>query len=228
MHDSMARSDAEPHCAPFGEASRPLWVIGHDPRLQRSAAEARVAFFLDSLLAPPPSDEAELVKYSLAKALIDYLSMLIGRRVELEELYVTNLCNRFLHHPGNGKTVLIPDDIANVSIAELSRLASTVAPKLILPMSHQVMYHLARTAFVKASASFLAGSIPIPSEARVGAYKPSKRGAFLETCGKLYMHQERCPVIPILHVRSWSGSDDFGAYGEAMKSATLQIRSVYE
>lgn len=85
---------------PFGNVNTAtILVIGHDPRLQRSQAEAEVAFFLDYLARPRPASRSEARKYDLAQAVRDYVNELAGREVPPAELYVTNLCNEFLNRP---------------------------------------------------------------------------------------------------------------------------------
>ena len=70
---------------PFGNpATADMLVIGHDPRLQSSQAEAEYAFFLDYLqrYAAAPAYGPEKRKYGLANALLDYVSALAGCRVD--------------------------------------------------------------------------------------------------------------------------------------------------
>ena len=82
---------------PFGDlTTATILVIGHDPRLQRSQAEAEVAFFLDYLTRPRATSHPEARKYDLAKAVVDCVGALAGREVSLNELYVTNLCKMIL------------------------------------------------------------------------------------------------------------------------------------
>lgn len=45
-----------------------ILVIGHDPRLQNSRAEAETVFFLDYLTRPRPGQASETREYDLAKA----------------------------------------------------------------------------------------------------------------------------------------------------------------
>ena len=134
-----------PSTKPFGDIhTATILVIGHDPRLQRSQAEAETAFFFDYLARPRPASRPEARKYDLAKAVWDYVGELAGRDVSLDELYVTNLCNQFLEHAPGSSTVLIPDDVARRGV---ERIAQTVASgdfQVILPMAVQPFYHLCR------------------------------------------------------------------------------------
>ena len=53
---------------PFGDVnSATILIIGQDPRLQRSGAEAEVAFF-DYLTRPRPGSGPEARRYDLAPA----------------------------------------------------------------------------------------------------------------------------------------------------------------
>lgn len=73
-----------------------LLVIGHDPRLQESDTEAEYVFFMDYLERELPKQKLELRKYSLAKAVIDYISYLTGNRYGIEStLSYAFLCARW-------------------------------------------------------------------------------------------------------------------------------------
>ncbi|GAG51611.1 unnamed protein product, partial [marine sediment metagenome] len=101
---------------PFGDLETAIiLIIGHDPRLQHSRAEAEFAFFLDYLTRPRPRSTSEASKFGLAQAVMGYVSDLAGRDAALAELYVTNLCNQFIPRPGSG-TVLIPDTLARQGV----------------------------------------------------------------------------------------------------------------
>ncbi len=226
--DSEVNNLARDGCAPFGSPGRPLWVIGHDPRLRESHAHAAIAFFLDYLLHPRPTQPGEAAKYGLAEALLKYLSALIGRHVTPDEIYVTNLCNQFLPRPTPGKTVLIPDQIADMTIQGLAEAAQRTPPKLILSMSAQVTYHLARQQFIVAQSSFLTDAAPTQVDATRGAYTASRTRAFVPICGELFKHEGTIPVIPILHVVHWPLPQGLRAYSAPMKNAEANIRKVYQ
>lgn len=82
---------------PYGDPNlATILIIGHDPRLQNSLAEADSAFFLDYLLRPRPGRSSEARKYDLARALLGYIRDLAGQVISLQTLYITNLCNEFL------------------------------------------------------------------------------------------------------------------------------------
>jgi hypothetical protein len=188
-----------------------LLVIGHDPRLQESDTEAEYVFFLDYLERELPKQKPELRKYGLAKAVIDYIAHLTNNRYTMDKvnkLYVTNLCNQFLPHPAKkGQTVLIPDDEADRGINDIEKTLESGPFKLILPMSLQVFYQLARRGFIPNETSdiveFLSKAQPDKSHAGEGAYVPIEEMPFVNVCGNVYYCRDRVPVIPILHVKTW-------------------------
>jgi len=116
-------------CRPFGDpAAARVFVIGHDPRLQRSDAQAETVFFLDYLGQPKPTEGPEARKYGLATATVQYIEHLTGGKVPLAEMYFSNLCNEFLPHAPKGGTVLIPDQVADRGIAAIERALSQGKP----------------------------------------------------------------------------------------------------
>lgn len=214
--------------SPFGDPrSASILVIGHDPRLQRSQAKAKVAFFLDYLAHGRPSSRSEARKYDLAQALWDYVQVLAAREVPLKELYVTNLCNEFLEHtPGSG-TVLIPDDKAEQGVKEIVTAAASGEFKVILPMAVQPFYHLCRLDFVDEDTElvrrFLAGARPRSSKAAQGVYVQSGRAPFLAVCGRRF-HHRGVPVVPILHVKQWPLRPRSVRYQDPMQKASEQVQ----
>ena len=213
---------------PFGNLdSATMLVVGHDPRLQRSQAEAEVAFFLDYLLHARPASRAEARKYDLAKALWDYVRELAGRSVSLEELYVTNLCNEFLDHtPGSG-TVLIPDDKARRGVGEIANAVVNGDFKDILTMAVQPFYHLCRLGFIDEDTElvrrFVVRARPRPSKAAQGIYVQNGRAPFLAVCGKRFDHHGT-PVVPIVHAKQWPLKPRMARYTEPMQNAGQQIQ----
>lgn len=144
---------------PFGALDRAtILLIGHDPRLQRSDAEAEVALFMNYLLRPKPGQRSEARKYELAQAVLHYVAELAGREVRLEELFVTNLCNEFLPHAPAGATVLIPDAQAQRGVQEIARTVAAGRFRVVLPMSQQVFYRYASSALWKTGLSWLSTS----------------------------------------------------------------------
>jgi len=89
---------------------------GHDPRLRTGKAEASTCFFLDLFSQSPSHRPSEKAKYALAKRVVDYVSTLAGRPIELDELYATNICNQFLSATPKGAVVLIPDAVADEGV----------------------------------------------------------------------------------------------------------------
>lgn len=215
---------------PFGDlTTATILVIGHDPRLQRSQAEAQVAFFLDYLTRPRPTSRSEASKYDLAKAVVDYVSALAGREVSLRELYVTNLCNEFLEHaPGSG-TVLIPDDLARRGVEQIAQAVALGHFKMIIPMAVQTFYHLCRLGFIDEDSEvirrFIHAAGPRASKAAQGLYVPSGRAPFLDMCGCRF-HHRGVPVVPIVHVKQWPLRPGAIRYTEPMARARQEIRQL--
>jgi hypothetical protein len=220
-----------PTVKPFGDInSATVLVIGHDPRLQRSQAEAQVAFFFDYLARPKPTSRPEARKYGLAKAVWDYVGQLAGRDVPLADLYVTNLCNEFLDHaPGSG-TVLIPDDVAKRGVEQIAQIVAAGHFRCILPMALQTFYHLCHWGFINEGDSelivqFVAGARPRASKAEQGIYVQTSSGSFLSVCGRRF-HHRGVPLVPILHVKSWQRMSDNSKYREPMQRAQHEIRQL--
>jgi len=215
---------------PFGDlTTATILVIGHDPRLQRSQAEAEVAFFLDYLARPRPTSHSEASKYDLAKAVVDYVGALAGREVSLSKLYVTNLCNEFLEHtPGSG-TVLIPDDLARHGVQQITQAVALGRFKVILPMAVQTFCHLCRLGFIDEDSEvirrFIHAACPRASKAAQGIYVQSGRAPFLAVCGCRF-HHRGVPVVPIVHVRQWSSRRRATRYAEPMARARQEIRQL--
>ncbi len=215
---------------PYGNRdTATLLVIGHDPRLRTSRAEAQYAFFFDYLERPQPAQYAEARKYDLAQSLWDYVSYLAGRTVEIEELYITNLCNEFLPHQSESGTVLIPDELAARGVEQIQQAVAQGHFRLILPMSLQTFYHLCRLGFVDENTdlvkSFVASAQPRATKAREGIYMPTRTAAFLAVCGQRF-HHHGVPVVPILHVRQWPLRDTAAKYKEPMQKAHHRIASI--
>jgi len=214
---------------PFGNVNTAaILVIGHDPRLQRSQAGAEVAFFLDYLVRPRPSSRSEARKCDLAQAVRDYVNELADREVPLAELYVTNLCNRFLEHtPGSG-TVLIPDDLARRSVERIAQVVAAGHFRVILPMAVQPFYHLCRLGFIDGDSElvmhFVAAARPRASKAKQGIYEQTRSGSFLTVCGQRFHHRD-VPVVPIVHVKQWPLKARMVRYVEPMQRAEQHIRA---
>jgi hypothetical protein len=215
---------------PFGDlTTATILVIGHDPRLQRSQAQAEVAFFFDYLTRPRPTSHSEARKYDLAKAVWDYVSALAGREVSLGELYVTNLCNEFLEHaPGRG-TVLIPDDLAGQGVQQITQTIASGRFKVILSMAAQTFYHLCHLGFIDEDSEvvrhFIQDARPRASKAAQGIYVQSGKAPFLAVCGCRF-HHRGVAVVPIVHVRQWPLRPRAMRYAEPMARAQQEIRQL--
>jgi hypothetical protein len=216
---------------PFGDInSATILVIGHDPRLQRSKAEAKTAFFMDYLARPQPTRHPEARKYGLARAVWEYVNDLAGRHVLLAEFYVTNLCNEYLEHTRGSGTVLIPDNLAKRGVEQIAQTVAAGHFKCILPMALQTFYHLCHWGFIDEKDSelivqFVAGARPRPTKAEQGIYVQTSSGSFLSVCGRRF-HHRGVPVVPIVHVRQWPLKPRMVRYTEPMERAALEIQQL--
>jgi hypothetical protein len=196
-------------CRPFGNIDKAkILVIGHDPRLQRSDAEAQYAFFLNYLEQSRPVRTSEGRKYDFASSVVNYIRHLAASSTALEDMFFTNLCNEFLEHPTISGTVLITDDAAERGIQAIEGILSRGSFKVILSMAPQTLYHLVRLGFVanpdENLLAFLRMARPSPAAAVRGAYVPVGRSAFLMVCGRRYHHRrDGVPLVPILHAKQW-------------------------
>jgi hypothetical protein len=217
---------------PYGDLkSASILIIGHDPRLQNSMAEAEQAFFFEYLekYQSPPKSPPEARKYELAYAVWQYVNMLAGRDVPLAELYVTNLCNEFLPpSPGTG-TVLIPDEAALHGVEAISKVISQGNFRLILPMSQQTFYHLCRLGFLDEAdetiSAFIPKAKPSPRKVAQGVYVSSGKAPFLEVCGRRF-HHRGIPLVPVLHVKLWPLKAQAIRYTGPMDLAKREVKEV--
>jgi len=206
-----------------------ILVIGHDPRLRNSQAEAEHAFFLDYLSRPRPGRASEARKYDLARALLGYICDLGGQEIPLQSLYVTNLCNVFLPPTHGRGTVLIPDDQAIKGMEEIGQIISQGSFRLIIPLSLQVSYHLGRMGFFDETdervRNFVCQARPSPKKADQGVYVPVGVAPFLEICGQRF-HHHHTPIVPVLHIKQWPLQPQMTRYREPMLHAAQEIRHV--
>jgi hypothetical protein len=215
---------------PYGDLNlATILIIGHDPRLQNSQAEAEIAFFFEYLekYSSRPTYGPDARKYDLAHAVWDYVNELAGRRISLEQLYITNMCNEFLPSSQGRGTVLIPDRLAERGMSEIRQIVSHGNFRLILPMSVQVFYHVCRSGFLDENdekiLKFIHKARPVFSKAEQGVYKTTGKAPFLDVCGKLF-HHRGIPVVPVVHVKQWPLKTRFIRYTEPMQSAKREVR----
>jgi hypothetical protein len=158
---------------------------------------------------------------------VEYIEHLTGGKVPLSDMYFTNLCNEFLPHPRKRGTVLIPDEVADRGIAEIDKALAMGKPQVIIPMSLQVFYHLARSGFAVMPQDlrerFLLRAAPEPSASDRGAYASTGRAPFLEVCGREFWHGN-VPVVPVLHIKSWNSRRQRQAYELEMRQAAANIQ----
>ncbi len=215
---------------PFGDLqTATILVIGHDPRLQNSQAEAEKVFFFEYLekFDERPTYGPYARKYDLAHAVWDYVNELAGRRVQLSEIYVTNLCNEFLPSVQGSGTVLIPEEMVKQGVEAIKAIISQGNFRLILPMSVQVFYHLCRLGFVSNDddriRTFIHAARPSPTKASQGAYSTAGTAPFLVVCGQCFQYRN-IPVVPILHVKQWPIKGKAVRYTIPMQIAAIEVQ----
>jgi hypothetical protein len=214
---------------PFGDPKKAsILVIGHDPRLQNSLAEAETVFFMNLLQKYPekPNYGPEKSKYGLAFAVWDYLQTLAGRRIRLEEIYATNLCNEFLDHAKGTGTVFIPPRKAKRGIKEITQALEAGHFKVIVSMAVQPFYYLCRFDFLdeknETVTRFIEMASPKPDKKEQGLYQTVKPAPFLNVCGNRY-HHNGIPLIPVLHVKMWPLKTNAKKYEPLMENANKEI-----
>lgn len=218
---------------PFGDIqTAKVLLVGQDPRLQRSKAEAEYAFFFEYLSKYDecPTHGSHASKYKLAKAVWDYINELTEQKLPLESLYVTNLCNPFLPSTRGGGIVLIPDDLAQQGVDAICKIIEQGHFSVIVPMSMQTFYHLCRLDFLDDNderiQSYIDAAQPNQAKARDGSYVAIGKAPFLEVCGQRF-HHRGVPVVPVLHVKQWPIKKRFVRYTEPMQRAQKEISAIF-
>jgi len=182
-----------------------ILVIGHDPRLQRGDTIAETCFFADYFEKPMPTKGSEIAKYKLAENLFGYIAYLTSYRFTFRQFFITNLCNKPLHHAPKGKTVLIPEKEAAAGVQEIQEFIRQGNFHLIFAMSQQVNYWLQQLHFCEPHQKFLEYSRPVQrgmiSDPRY--YQPQRSSAFQMICGEKLNTEPGIPLFPILHVKNW-------------------------
>jgi hypothetical protein len=217
----------KPFCAGDLSKARVL-VIGHDPRLQESDAQAEYAFFADYFFKPIPTRKSEMAKYRLAEAAFSYIGHLISYQYPADRLVLTNLCNVGLPHAPAGKTVLIPEQEAQAGVNTIHNLLNQSNVEIIFAMSAQVNYWLQKLDFYPSVADFLdkAGPRSRGINNMPPYYEPQGGRAFQLICGRCYAEGNR-KVIPVLHVKNWPLRAAFArAYGKAYENCINQLRDM--
>ena len=216
---------------PFGDPqTAKILLIGHDPRLQSSRAEAEKAFFFEYLerYQVRPTYGPDARKYDLAHAVWDYVNELAGRWIPLNQLYVTNLCNEFIPSSQGKGTVLIPNELAALGVEAIRAIISQGNFHLILPMSVQTFYHLCRLGFLdehdERILTFTQKARPSPRKVNQGVYVSYGKAPFLTVCGRCFHHQG-IPVVPIVHIKQWPLKARAIRYAEPMQQAKNEVRS---
>jgi len=215
---------------PYGDLNlATILIIGHDLRLQNSLAEAEKAFFFEYLekYSSQPTYGPDTRKYDLAHAVWDYVNVLAGRCIPLEQLFITNLCNEFLLSSRGRGTVLIPDKMVERGGYEIRQIVSQGNLRLILPTSVQVFYHLCRLGFVDEDEekirTFVCQARPVARKIDQGVYSTTGMAPFLTVCVRLF-HHRGVPLIPIVHVKQWPLKARTARYSAPMELAKNGIR----
>ena len=208
-----------------------IMVIGHDPRLQSSLAEAEYAFFMDYLdrFESIPSYAPDKRKYALAHAVVDYVNSLAGYQISKDRLYVTNLCNEFLPSTLGEGTVLIPEPEAKRGYQTICGAIDQGHFKVIIPTSCQVFYHLCRLGFLDEKderiTQFVKSASPKKDKQEQGAYVTAGKAPFLAVCGEKF-HHAGIPVVPVLHVKQWPIKPRAIRYTDTMEKAKWVIGEI--
>jgi len=184
-------------------------LIGHDPRLQLSDTIANYALFSDYYFGDKPKNGSEKRKFELAAKSFEQVLEITNHRYKAEEIYVTNLCNESLPHAPKGKTVLIPESIANKGFERITSIIcqhSTI--EYIFPMSQQVNYWLQFFGLYQTNTDYLAKAKP--KEKGINNDPPYYEAVkqsdhpFLEICGVVYHLNTGQKLIPILHTKQYA------------------------
>ncbi len=185
---------------------------------------------MDYLLCPRPARSGEAHKYDLARALLNYVRDLAGKEIPLQTFYVTNLCTEFLKSTNGRGTIWIPDLFAGKGLVEIQQTINDSNFRLILPLSLQVSYHLARLGFFDETGepvkTFVNQARPLDAKKDEGIYISVGKAPFLKMCGQL-LHHKGIPVVPILHVKQWvEHRPRLQAYQEPMELAAQEIKRI--
>jgi hypothetical protein len=217
---------------PFGNINKAtIMVIGHDPRLQRSGAQAEYVFFMEYLLNYdiPPTYGPDRSKYGLAKGVVDYIGDLAGFQIPLEKLYLTNLCNEFLPSTHGKGTILLPEEEVRKGFKDIFSAIKQGHFKVIIPTSCQVFYRLCRLGFLDEKDEridlFIMNASPNISKQEQGVYVPKGTAPFLEVCGELF-HHDGIPVVPVLYVKQWPIKERMIRFTKPMEKAKQTLGNI--
>jgi hypothetical protein len=204
-------------------------VIGHDPRLQRSDTIADYAFFANHYTEKPKPSRANKSKYNLAKSTFHQIFDLTNNLYQVNDFYITNLCNEELPHAPKGKTVYIPEEVAKAGLDRIKSLLIRGNIEIVFPTSLQVNYWLQKLGFYQSpNDEFILKAEPkqIGVNNSPPYYVPNKEKAFQIICGSIFnSFNNKHKVIPILHPKTYSFISNFNeVYGpkyEAIRSTFL-------
>lgn len=186
-------------------------LIGHDPRLQNSEDKAEYALYSNFYFNKEVlKSRSEKQKYGLAAKSFGQILDITNGRFKAEEIYVTNLCNKFL--PSTAKknqTVYIPETDAKDGYKRIVAILSQYKTiEYVFPMSQQVNYWLQYFGLYHTNSDFLENAKPkqkgIDSEKPYYEAIQQGKHPFLNICGKVYEMITGQKVIPILHTKQYN------------------------
>lgn len=191
-------------------------LIGHDPRLHNSKDEAEYALYSNFYFNKEVLKRgSEKQKYGLAAKSFDQILDITNGRFKAEEIYVTNLCNKFLPHTAQkGQTVFISETNANDGYKRIVAILSQYKTiEYIFPMSLQVNYWLQYFGLYQTDTDFLDKAKP--KQKGIESVPPyydaikKRKNPFLDICGRVYEMETGQKVIPILHTKQYGRLDAY-------------------
>ena len=218
---------------PYISKSNPkVLVIGHDPRLQKSDTIAEYSLFADYYFRTEPESGSEKRKFGIAKAVFDFVLEMTNRKISVDEICVTNLCNENLPHAPKGKTVYIPEEKALKGIKEIKKiLTEHPTIKLIFTMSLQVNYWLQKLNFYNGDNEFINLSEPFEKGIKnpLPYFEPKETRSFLKVCGNEYKVNDlpNISVFPVLHIKSYPLKGKFITYEKKYNGLVEKISILF-
>ena len=190
-----------------GVAPRVL-LIGHDPRLQLSDTIAEYALFSNYYFEEVPKNRVDKRKFGLAEKSFEQILDITNHRFRADEIYVTNLCNESLVHAPQGKTVLIPENVAKEGYERIATIIYKYKTiEFIFPMSQQVNYWLQHFGLYQTPTDFMNKAKPkqkgIDNNPPYYEAVKQRDHPFLEICGNVYNLNTGQKLIPVLHTKQY-------------------------
>ena len=185
-------------------------LIGHDPRLRESDDEAEYVLYSNFYFKKVGlKGRSEKQKYGLAAKSFGQILDITNGRFRAEEIYVTNLCNKFLPHTAkNGQTVYISETNAKDGYERIVKIINQYKTiEYIFPMSQQVNYWLQYFGLYHTETDYLDKAKPkqkgINNTPPYYEAEKQNDAPFLEICGNEYLLSTGQKLIPILHTKQY-------------------------